>query len=59
MLYKLGRVLQFLALFVVLPLAMAGQMMDRITVKDMLLIAGAGVGVFYLGWLLQQAGKPP
>jgi hypothetical protein len=59
MLYKLGRFLQFVGLFVVLPVAMAGQMMDRISVKDMLLLAGAGVGVFYVGWLLQQAGKAP
>jgi hypothetical protein len=54
--YKLGRLLQFLGLFVILPLAMAGNMMDRLSLKDMLLFSAAGVGVFYVGYLLQQSG---
>jgi hypothetical protein len=57
--YRLGRFLQFVGLFVILPLAMAGNMMDRIDVKEMLLLAGTGVGVFYVGWLIQQSGRSP
>ena len=59
MLYKLGRFLQFLGLFVILPVAMAGNLAERLSLKDMLLLSAAGVGVFFLGWLLQQSSKPP
>lgn len=58
MYYKLGRFLQFLGLFVVLPLALAGSMMEKIEVKDMFILSAVGVGVFSLGWLLQESGKP-
>jgi hypothetical protein len=56
--YKVGRFLQFLGLFVFLPLAMAGNMADRLNVKEMLVLSAAGVGVFYFGWLLQQSDRP-
>ena len=54
--YKLGRLLQFVGLFIILPLAMAGNMVERISVKEMLVVSAAGVGVFYVGYLLQQSG---
>jgi len=54
--YKLGRFLQFVGLFIILPLAMAGNMLERISVKEMLVVSAAGVGVFYVGYLLQQSG---
>jgi hypothetical protein len=57
MFYKVGRFLQFIGLFVILPLALAGNMMDRLELKDMFLLSAVGVGVFYLGWLLQESGK--
>jgi hypothetical protein len=53
--YKLGRFLQFLGLFVLLPLAMAGNLAEKLDLKEMLLLAAAGVAVFYVGWLLQQS----
>jgi hypothetical protein len=57
--YKLGRFLQFLGLFVILPLAMAGNLAEKLDLKEMLLFSAAGVAVFYVGWLLQQSsGKP-
>ncbi len=56
--YRLGRFLQFVGLFVILPLAMAGQMLERISVKEMLLLAALGVGVFYVGYVVQQSGRP-
>jgi hypothetical protein len=57
MFYRLGRFLQFIGLFVVIPLALAGNMMDRLELKDMFMLSAVGGGVFYLGWLLQESGK--
>jgi len=51
--------LQLLGL-VILPVGVAGNLArpEEVTVKASLLIAGAGVGVFYLGRLLQKTGEP-
>jgi hypothetical protein len=57
MLYKVGRFLQFVGLFVILPIAIVGQAMNDLTEGQMLLWAGVGVAVFYLGWNLQQTRK--
>jgi hypothetical protein len=57
MLYKLGRVLQLLGL-AVLPIAMAGNAAERLTLKDMLVLTATGILVFFVGWLLQQSSKP-
>jgi hypothetical protein len=57
MLYKLGRALQLVGL-AVLPIAMAGNAADRLAVKDMLVLSGGGIVVFFVGWLLQQSSKP-
>ncbi len=56
MLYSLARLLQFVGL-VLLPIALAGNVAepDRVDLRTMLMLAGAGIGVFALGWLLQQA----
>jgi hypothetical protein len=56
MLYKVGRVLQFAGL-ILLPVAVAGGVANRLDEKQELLIAGIGIAVFFLGWLVQQAGK--
>jgi hypothetical protein len=53
MLQKLGRLLQIIGLFVILPLAMAGQIMDRLTLGEMLLWVVLGAIVFYIGGNLQ------
>jgi hypothetical protein len=58
MLYKLGRFMQFAGL-VILPVAMAGNAANKLELKEMLLLCLGGILVFGLGWLLQQAGKPP
>ena len=58
MLYKIGRFLQ-LAGMIILPVAAAGQALERMNLRDFLLVAGVGVGVFLLGWLLQEMGRPP
>jgi hypothetical protein len=57
MLYKLGRFLQ-LAGLIILPIAIAGQALESLTLGQMLLLAGIGAGVFYVGWNLQQSNKP-
>jgi hypothetical protein len=56
MLYKLGRVLQLIGL-ILLPVAMAGNAAERLTLKDMLLLSAAGMLAFFIGWLLQQSSK--
>ena len=58
MLYKAGRVLQ-LAGLLILPAAMAGNMADpkRVGVWQMLTLSVVGMGVFALGWLLQQTTR--
>jgi hypothetical protein len=58
MLYKVGRVLQVAGLLI-LPVGMAGNVVrpEQITVQDSLVIAGVGLAVFALGWLLQQIGR--
>ena len=56
MTYKLGRFLQLVAM-IILPAAIAGQMMERLNTKGELILLGIGVLVFYVGWRLQEAGK--
>jgi hypothetical protein len=58
-LYKLGRFLQ-VAGMIILPVAIAGNVADqtRIDLKTSLIMSGVGVGIFILGWLIQQAGQP-
>ena len=59
MLYKLGRFLQLVGL-VVMPVGIAGNMArpEEVGVKAELTIAGAGLVVFVIGWLLQQSARP-
>jgi hypothetical protein len=52
----LARLLQLLGLFL-LPFAMAGNIAEKLTLGQMLMVAGAGIVVFLTGWLLQQAVK--
>jgi hypothetical protein len=55
--YKLGRALQLVGM-TLLPIAMAGEMMNRLDLKEMLALTGGGALVFFIGWLLQQSSKP-
>jgi hypothetical protein len=52
--YQLGRVLQFLGL-IILPIAIAGEISESFSLGRMLVWASVGVGVFGMGWMLQQA----
>jgi hypothetical protein len=59
MLYKLGRLFQAIGL--VLPLvAIAGNVArpEQIDLKASLIISATGIGIFVIGWLLQQATRP-
>jgi hypothetical protein len=57
MLYTLARLMQFAGLLI-LPVAMAGQVEGSLDLRQMLTLTGVGIGVFFLGWLLQQATRP-
>jgi hypothetical protein len=58
MLYKIGRAFQVVGM-IVLPVGMVGNIYDQrlVTVRDSLVIAGVGIAVFGVGWLLQQIGR--
>jgi len=56
-LYKVGRALQISGM-IILPIAMAGEVAGKLDLKQMLILAGLGIVVFFLGWLLQEAAKP-
>jgi ABC-type Mn2+/Zn2+ transport system permease subunit len=56
MLYRLGRALQVFALLI-LPAAIAGQLSGHFGTKHELILLGAGVLVFFIGWRLQEGGK--
>lgn len=58
MLYKLGRLLQIVGLFL-LPLAIAGNLSPekQMGLGSSLTLTGIGVVVFGAGYLIQQAGR--
>ena len=53
--YKLGRFLQFVGLFIIMPLAIVGQVIEKLTLAQMFMAAGVGVIVFYLGQMLHRS----
>ena len=57
--YKLGRFLQLMGM-IILPLAIAGNVAreEQIDLKVSLTMSAIGIGVFTLGWLIQQGAKP-
>jgi hypothetical protein len=59
MLYKLARFLQLLGLLIA-PTGIAGNVVrpEDVDVKTSLGIAALGVGIFAIGWLLQQGARP-
>jgi hypothetical protein len=57
MLYKSGRFLQLVGL-IILPIAMAGEVADSLSLGRMLLWACVGIGVFMIGRTLQSKGEP-
>jgi hypothetical protein len=57
MLYRLGRLLQFVGL-IILPVAITGEMAQKMDLKQSLMLTGVGVAIFSAGWILQQGRKP-
>jgi hypothetical protein len=61
MLYRIGRLLQLIGLLL-LPVGIAGNLVPdpqrQLDLKSSLFISGIGVAVFYIGWRIQEAGKP-
>jgi hypothetical protein len=55
--HKFGRFLQFVGLFVILPLAIAGQVVDKLTLGQMFLVTLIGMIVFYIGRNLQDRAQ--
>lgn len=55
MMYTVGRLLQFAGL-VVLPLAIAMELQNAVTLRSSLMLSGLGVIVFALGHLIQGRG---
>jgi hypothetical protein len=51
--YRIGRFLQFLGLLV-LPFAIASELVGEVGLGQSLLIAAAGAAVFYVGFLAQN-----
>jgi hypothetical protein len=57
MLYGLSRLLQFVGL-VILPIAISGNVAEKLDLRESLTVSGIGVCIFIAGWLLQQATRP-
>ena len=58
MLYQLGRLLQVIGM-IVLPLAIVANVAPEhaIDLRTSLTFSSIGIGVFCVGWLIQQAGR--
>lgn len=56
MLYSVGRLLQ-IAGMIALPLGIAGNLAEKISVSAMYQFTIAGIALFLAGYLLQQIGK--
>jgi hypothetical protein len=57
MLYRFGRLLP-LAGLIILPAAIAGDLAEKLDLKQSLALSGVGVLIFFAGWMLQQGRKP-
>jgi hypothetical protein len=55
--YKIARFLQFAGL-IILPFAISGNVAEKLDLRQSLILSAVGVGIFFVGWLLQQTSKP-
>ena len=58
MVYRIARFLQFAGLLI-LPIAISGNVAEKLDLRESLSLSAAGVLVFIIGWALQQFVKPP
>jgi hypothetical protein len=54
--HKLGRALQLLGL-IILPIAISGNVAEKLTLQESLMLSGLGMFVFFLGWSIQQSTR--
>jgi hypothetical protein len=54
MLFKIARFLQLAGLIIV-PVAIAGNVVQKLDLREFLTLAGVGMAVFVMGWLLQRS----
>ncbi len=57
MVYSIARLLQ-LAGLIILPVAVSANITQSMNLKQSLMLSGIGMGLFFVGWLLQQTSKP-
>jgi len=58
MLYRIARFMQ-LAGLIILPIAISGNVAEKIDLRESLSLSAIGILLFIAGWLLQQFGSPP
>jgi hypothetical protein len=56
MFYKLGRLLQLLGLLI-LPIGIAGNVAEKLDLRESLSLSAVGVVVFLAGWVIQQGTR--
>jgi len=57
MLYRIARLLQFAGL-IILPIAISGNVADKLGLRESLSLSAIGVLAFVIGWALQQFVRP-
>lgn len=57
MLYGVARFLQFVGL-VILPVAIAGNVAEKLDLRESLSLSSLGILAFIIGWSLQQFTRP-
>ena len=57
MVYKVARFLQLAGLIIV-PVAISGNVAEKLDLKESLTLSVVGCVVFLCGWLLQQTSRP-
>ncbi len=56
MIHGIARAMQFLGLLI-LPIAISGNLANRLNLKESLEMSTVGILVFFGGWLLQQSTR--
>jgi hypothetical protein len=57
MLFKVARLLQ-LAGLIILPVAISGNVAEKLDLRQSLTLSGIGMVIFLLGWLIQRGIRP-
>ena len=57
MIYRIARFLQ-LAGLIILPIAISGNVAEKLDLRESLSLSALGAIIFIIGWALQQFSKP-